>query len=180
MDVMVSQITSVSIVYSIVCSDEDQRNHHSSASLAFTRGIHRWPVNSPHKGPETRQMFPFDDVIMFRRITSITTVSWVLSVGKLLHTVDSVTQKDSSWHPIIMPCSLSNYLHPHYRNILDDLLIKRYIRHAKGHGAAGPSIYDIGHKTVKWCEMIIAYRLPTRLAAIFVSHHKHVSHIPSI
>ena len=29
------------------------------------RGIHRRPVNSPHKGPVTRKMFPFDDVIMF-------------------------------------------------------------------------------------------------------------------
>ena len=29
-------------------------------------GIHRWPVNSPHKGPVTRKMFPFDDVIMGR------------------------------------------------------------------------------------------------------------------
>ena len=28
------------------------------------RGIHRWPVNSLHKGPVTRKMFPFDDVIM--------------------------------------------------------------------------------------------------------------------
>ena len=28
------------------------------------RGIHRWPVNSPHKWPVTREMFPFDDVIM--------------------------------------------------------------------------------------------------------------------
>ena len=28
----------------------------SSASLAFMRGIHRWPVNSPHKGPVTRKM----------------------------------------------------------------------------------------------------------------------------
>ena len=36
----------------------------SSASLAFVRGIHRWPVNSPHKWPVTRKMFPFDDVIM--------------------------------------------------------------------------------------------------------------------
>ena len=35
-----------------------------SPSLAFVRGIHRWPVSSPHKGPVTRQMFPFDDVIM--------------------------------------------------------------------------------------------------------------------
>ena len=43
----------------------DQRKHKSSASLAFLRGIHRWPVNSPHKGPVTRKMFPFDDVIIF-------------------------------------------------------------------------------------------------------------------
>ena len=38
----------------------------SSASLAFVWGIHRWPVNSPHKWPVTRKMFPFDDVIMCR------------------------------------------------------------------------------------------------------------------
>ena len=36
----------------------------SSASLVFLRGIHRWPANSPHKGPVTRKMFLFDDVIM--------------------------------------------------------------------------------------------------------------------
>ena len=34
------------------------------ASLAFVWGIHRWSVNSPHKWPVTRKMFPFDDVIM--------------------------------------------------------------------------------------------------------------------
>ena len=28
------------------------------------RGIHRGPVNSPHKWPVTRKMFPFDDVII--------------------------------------------------------------------------------------------------------------------
>ena len=59
-----SQITSVTIVYSIVYSGTDQRKHQSSASLAFVRGIHRRPVNSPHKWPVTRKMFPFDDVIM--------------------------------------------------------------------------------------------------------------------
>ena len=42
----------------------DQRKHQSSASLAFVKGIHRSPVNCPHKGPVTRKMFPFDDVIM--------------------------------------------------------------------------------------------------------------------
>ena len=57
-------ITSVSIVYSTVCPGADERKHQSSASLAFVRGIHRWPVNSPHKGPVTPKMFPSDDVIM--------------------------------------------------------------------------------------------------------------------
>ena len=64
--VMASQITSLAIVYSSVYSGADQRKHQSSASLAFVRGIHRWPVNSPHKWPVTPKMFPFDDVIMCR------------------------------------------------------------------------------------------------------------------
>ena len=45
----------------------DQRKPQRSASLAFVRGIHRSPVNSPHKGPATRKMFPFDDVIMMNQ-----------------------------------------------------------------------------------------------------------------
>ena len=64
MDAIASQITSLAIVYSTVYSDADQSKHQSSSSLAFVRGIHRRPVNSPHKGPVTRKMFPFDDVIM--------------------------------------------------------------------------------------------------------------------
>ena len=64
MTFMASQITNLTVVYSTVYSDVDQRKHQSSASLAFLWGIHRGPVNSPHKGPVTRKMFPFDDVIM--------------------------------------------------------------------------------------------------------------------
>ena len=64
MTAMACQITSLTVVYSSVYSGADQRKHQSSASLAFVRRIHRWPVNSPHKGPVTRKMFPFDDVIM--------------------------------------------------------------------------------------------------------------------
>ena len=63
MSTMMSQITSVSIVCWTICSGADQI-HKSSASLAFVRKIHRWPVDSPHKGPVTRKMFPIDDVIM--------------------------------------------------------------------------------------------------------------------
>ena len=64
MSAVESQITSILIVCSTICSGADQRKHQSSAALAFGRGIHRWPVNSPHKGPVTRKMFPFDDGIM--------------------------------------------------------------------------------------------------------------------
>ena len=64
MGAIASQITSLTIVYSAVYSDADQNKHQSSASLAFVRGIHRGPVNSPHKWPVTRKMFPLDDVIM--------------------------------------------------------------------------------------------------------------------
>ena len=61
---MSSEITNLTIVYWTIYSGADQRKHQSSASLAFVWGIHRWPVNSPHKWPATRKMFPFDDVIM--------------------------------------------------------------------------------------------------------------------
>ena len=47
MDAMTSQITGVPVVYSIVCS----------ASLTSVKGIHRWPVKSPHKVPVTRKSF---------------------------------------------------------------------------------------------------------------------------
>ena len=54
MSAIVSQITGASLVW----------KHQSPASLAFVRGIHLWPMDSPHKRPVTRKMFPFDDVIM--------------------------------------------------------------------------------------------------------------------
>ena len=65
MDATASQITSLTIFYSTIYSDGDQRKPKCSASLAFVRGIHRWPVNSPHKWPVTWKMFPFNDVIVF-------------------------------------------------------------------------------------------------------------------
>ena len=64
MSAMASQITGVLIVCSTVYSGADKRKHQSSASLAFARVSHWWPMDSPHKGPVTRKMFPFDDVIL--------------------------------------------------------------------------------------------------------------------
>ena len=64
MSKMASQINSRTIVYSAAYLSVDQRKYQSSASLAFVWGIHRSPVNSPHKGPVTRKMFPFYEVII--------------------------------------------------------------------------------------------------------------------
>ena len=83
MSAVASQITSLTIVYSIVYSGANQRKHQSSASLAFVWGIHRGPVNSPHKWPVTRKMSPFDDVIMsvcrkfsYGQTNKLTTRGW--------------------------------------------------------------------------------------------------------
>ena len=56
---MASQITSLTIY-----SGAEQRKHQSATPLAFVRGIHRWPMNSPHKWPVTWKMLPFDYVII--------------------------------------------------------------------------------------------------------------------
>ena len=53
MGAMASQITSLTFIYPTVYSGANQRKHQISPSLAFVRGIHRWPVNSPHKMPVT-------------------------------------------------------------------------------------------------------------------------------
>ena len=74
------QITSLTIVYTTVYSGANQGKHQSSASLAFVREIHRWLVNSPHKWPVTREMFPFGDVIMVsleENLSSFQLIPWI-------------------------------------------------------------------------------------------------------
>ena len=96
------QITSLTIDYSTFYSGADQRKHQNSVSLAFVGGIHRWPVNSPHKGPVTRKMFPFGDVIM----TKVTVMGEVWGVSQcweyLLYTeivfaMNSLWASDAIW-----------------------------------------------------------------------------------
>ena len=50
------------------------------------RGIHRWPVNSPHKWPVTRKMSPFDDVTLVGHIlvpckSNLLVVDWYAMIG---------------------------------------------------------------------------------------------------
>ena len=100
MSAIASQITSLTIVYSTVYSDADQRKYQRSASLAFVQGIHRGPVNSPHKWPVSRKMFPFHDVIMHKEFLChevIMTASKIKSscLGDSVHNCDT---NDASWH----------------------------------------------------------------------------------
>ena len=71
---MALQTTSITFVYWTVYSGAAQGKHQSSASLAFLRRIHRWPMNSPHKWPVKRKMVPFDVVIMTIVILNINSV----------------------------------------------------------------------------------------------------------
>ena len=68
------------------------------------RGIHRWPVNSTHKWPVTRKMFPFDDVIMHQPVAIViwwSGTSWLL--GFL------ITQSRSNRTNILAVHSLYNF-----------------------------------------------------------------------
>ena len=117
---MVSEITGVSN-YSTVCWGVDQRKHQDSASLTFVRGIHRWPVNSPHKGPATRKNFPFADVIMHYCVVAVAVFfivlgcCWGSSLARAAHTPNRLEA----------PCSVNvtNNL-----NISDNVSTEEYLR----------------------------------------------------
>ena len=95
MGAMASQITILMIVFPTVYSGADHRKQQSSASMAFVRGIHRWPVNSPHKWPVTRKMFPFNDVIMTK---SKADASQNLTVKEIHKTWTMSHQGDGSFY----------------------------------------------------------------------------------
>ena len=81
MSMIVSQISGIPIVCSIVCSGAAQWKPQRSTSLAFVRGIHRWPVDSPHKRPVMLKMFPFDDFIVHNFHQCKLPMVWLLMWG---------------------------------------------------------------------------------------------------
>ena len=88
MSPMVSPTTSLTIVYSSVYLGADQRKYQSSASLAFTRAIYRWPMNSPDKGPVSGKCFHLMTSSWTAVIPLLTTgVTTVLhpAIGIILH-----------------------------------------------------------------------------------------------
>ena len=111
MSAIASQITNLAIVYSTVYSDTGRRKHQNSASLAFVRGIHREPANSPYKGPVTRKNvsiwwrhhgWPGDtksqgiDSLTFRDLSKIfSRILWIAGIVLLM--------RISSWNFVRVP-----------------------------------------------------------------------------
>ena len=119
MGAMASQPTGVSIVYLIVCSGVDQRKYQSFASLAFVRGIRQLPMNFPHKGRVTRNMFPFDDVTMhFWNTCSVTDfyrqvlrkLECIKATCAILHYNNSIGSALELLQFCAKPSILSNYI----------------------------------------------------------------------
>ena len=108
---MSSHITGLSIFCSTVCSGADRRKNQSSAPLAFERGIHRSPVDSPHKGPVTRKIFPFDDIIMYSRRPwhSVATTKRVSVTHLTLKPEYSGQIRSTPW--LLMPWHLASLSH---------------------------------------------------------------------
>ena len=92
MGTMASQITSLTIVYSTAYLGAEQRKHQSSASLAFVWVIHRGLVNSLHKWPVTRKIFPFHDVILHQFFFS------GMEPGPLYSLSGKTSYRQSSWN----------------------------------------------------------------------------------
>ena len=130
MGVMASQITGVSIVYPNAYSATDPRKHQSFASLGFVRGIHRWSVNSPHKGPVTRRMFPFYDVIMSAQ-------------EELLQTTDYCP---ACWD-VLLPCKLR------FATIINHILVFCFLVCFQAYLNISQANVEILYKLCKICYM---------------------------
>ena len=64
MGAMVSQIIGISIVYSFVCSGADKKKPSKLRVIGLCEGHSPVTGEFPHKGPVTRKISQFDDVIM--------------------------------------------------------------------------------------------------------------------
>ena len=58
-------------------------------------GIHRSPVNSPHKWPVTRKMFPFDDVIINWHCCSETASCMLIISQPMKEKVNNISRVNS-------------------------------------------------------------------------------------
>ena len=100
MRTITSQITGVSIVCTTVAKENIKAPCHWS--------LWWWPVDSPHKGPVTRKMFPFDDVIM--------STIWILGWMFFSENVCSIFTVSRKCSQLLRNHSGFLFVHPSARN----------------------------------------------------------------
>ena len=101
------------------------------------RGIHQWPVNSPHKGPVTRRMFPFDDVIM--------DYDHMAAIGLCTDVIDFATHTEKIINPIhLAPNSRYSYMAPSPWNPITNSLTQISM-------AINEQVKRQSGKCSKWC-----------------------------
>ena len=92
-----------------VYSGADQSKHQSSASLAFVWGIHRGPVNSPHKWPVTQKMFSIDDVIIMIMWIQGLRIEFPEWVSEWLNLMAFLETSNSKVHIVHISCVITAY-----------------------------------------------------------------------
>ena len=90
MGAMVSEITSLTIVFWTVYSGADQRKYQSSRVTGLCAGNSPVTGEFPHKRPVMRNIFPFDDVIMWFFYTNECLPRAIVSLAHS-HKTDSLT-----------------------------------------------------------------------------------------
>ena len=106
MGAMASQITSLTIVYSIVYSGTDQRRHQSSASLAFV--IHRRPVPAQMASNAENVFIWWRHHVTDRRQAIIWTNAGILligplgtNLGELLIEINALSFKENAFENVV-------------------------------------------------------------------------------
>ena len=88
------------------------------------------PVNSPHKGPVTRKMFPFDDVIMFYRWAGAKPIPEPMMIHFEMDFVRLVVPQNATWLPLVL-CTISAVLlllwwtHPPFKSSIGKMLLQK-------------------------------------------------------
>ena len=124
MSAMASQITGVSIV--CLLNRLFRRRSKKAPNFRVTslfRGIHRSPVDSPHKGPVTRKKFPCHDVIMklhfFACLSHCESVTWIRIVTHSAGKIKNLNLNRIALGPFsICDCAMSQPMKEDVTNVM--------------------------------------------------------------
>ena len=137
-------------------------------SLAFVRAIHRWPVNSRHKWPVTRKMFPFDDAIMI--ILSLSMLNCIKDYKRYVHFLNRVW--DFAWSKstkstLEQQCMLS-VLHSQYHAFWcsGDFRSQNITRHGIDHPKSEYSV-----SSIKWVKSTVVTTITWQSSRIHAPTH---------